>query len=93
MTEQDQPTSPGAAFWAARGVRIEPEAVDGEEPELEPEAEAVHVPVPVQFPEQAYEPEAAAYPAAAELPGQRVVPPQPQVAVPWPAHAPAPMPA
>ena len=42
MTEQDQPTSPGAAFWAARGVRIEPEAVDqdeAEQPEAVPERE------------------------------------------------------
>ena len=42
MTEQDQPTSPGAAFWAARGVRIEPEAVDqdeAEQPEAVPEPE------------------------------------------------------
>lgn len=81
MTEQDQPTSPGAAFWAARGVRIEPEAVEGgEQPQDELSEPAASAPAP-----------APASETFAELPTQRAFasdPAAPAPAIPAPSPAP-----
>nr|WP_211244302.1 SMC-Scp complex subunit ScpB [Actinospica robiniae] len=83
MTEQDQPTSPGAAFWAARGVRIEPEAVEGGESD-----EARDEPGPESSPGAVPE-------AFAELPAQRAVglgpDAAPAVGIPAPTPAPEPV--
>lgn len=87
MTEQDQPTSPGAAFWAARGVRIEPETVEGaqQQPDAAPEPSAP-VPAPAPMPAQAPE-------AFADLPSQRGVAADPAAPAPViPAPSPAPEP-
>ena len=58
MTEQ--PMGGGAAFWAARGVRIEPEVIDDEELDLveEPGAVEESEPEPDDVEEQAVIPEA-----------------------------------
>jgi segregation and condensation protein B len=50
----EQPTGGGAAFWAARGVRIEPEV---EDEELVEEPEVLAGPEQVEEPEDAAEPE------------------------------------
>lgn len=82
MTEQDQPSTPGAAFWAARGVRIEPEiSEEAEEPELPAQRAAAPAPAPAWTPA----PPAAAAPTAA--------PEAPLIPAPTPSPEPSPAPA
>jgi segregation and condensation protein B len=76
VTEQDQPTSPGAAFWAARGVRIEPEIVESADAEA---AEPAPEPVPQPAPEL----------PAQRAPAAEAPTPAPAVPAPSPAPGPA----
>jgi segregation and condensation protein B len=70
LSENQQQSADGAAFWAARGVRIEPEPVEDEPFEdeyVEPEpAEEVSLPEPVTR-EEVWPDPAAAYDAQASL--------------------------
>lgn len=87
MTEQDQPTSPGAAFWAARGVRIEPEAVEDETPP-QPDLPTQRVLTPEPEPEPEPRPRPADEPAPAPTPSIPAQAPAP--GGPSPAAPPAP---
>lgn len=101
MTEE-QPLGGGAAFWAARGVRIEPEPPD-EEPGAEPGPEAAAGPggaatAQVPGPGSGPEPEAGfAVPAPEDEPGpggrSALGFPQQRATGAGPATAPVPVPA